>query len=528
MAKIQFPGPEHSPFTDANGQVWEWNGIAWVRKGTGPGIEEAPEDNQQYSRMNADWVLTAADQWYLGAHPEAPINDGYGGPLIPGHTYYNTQTATVYVWDGGEWDAFSGVSEIATLSEFRWDSLNLTAGTPLDVNLGDEHGNYPVDPWEEGLIIVNVYKNGNRLIEQRTTDGTDQGAWDPASGAFPGANVVTIWDWWTVSADGSYGGQDFVTGEVLQAIVTNASSTVYENNWRTLPSGSGLDSYDYTVEYSDGSEGSGQRVTFMADITAGDRLVIETGTLAASEYVKTTFENACGWSWVNCGVLDPNNTAKVPVEKTVADYVQKIIEESGLGHDVRIGEIFDFAGPPENVPEHAVICNGQELSKADYPKLYAAIGDTWSNWRGQTVSSDRFRVPPQSVDVGGQVQALHFAGSTGDDVGTYKIPQNMSHKHGNDHTHTGSMSNAGAHSHNLLWVKAAGTLPVAHNVAWDNRYNGVWAGGKVSTAGSHNHSLTIHGSQQDTGYSGGKVTRPPTAIILKCIWADRISTEPTE
>ena len=562
MSKIQYPHPQHSPFTDANGQIWEWNGMAWVRRGLGAGIEDVDADSQQYSRsrkatkLNPDypgqdpdtgkeypqwieypgeWVLTTADQWYLGAFPENPSGDNFGGGLIPGHTYYNTQTKTVYVWDGGEWDAFSGVSEIATLSEFRWDSLDVPAEGTLDVNEGDENGNYPVDAWIEGMIILSIYKNGIRLIEQRSTDGTYKDLWDPNSGVFPGANTANLWDWWTVSVEGSLDGVDFKVGDVLQAISQNASAVSYQNNWHKLPieqddgaggiepgpgAGFGLDKYDYTVEYSDGSEGTGQRVTFLEAITSGQRLVIETGTLAASEYVKTTFENACGWNWVNCGVMDPEDTTKLPVQKTVADYVKLAIEQSGLGYDNHIGTVFDFAGNQDTVPDGALVCTGEEMLISQYPKLHAKIGSKWNNFNGVTTRADMFRLPPQTVDVNGTDQPLYFAGSN-DESGSYRSSQNKAHKHTNDHTHVASTSTAGNHSHDIRWVNASGNLPVAHHMAWHNRWYGQWKGDRISEAGAHKHTVNISGNTQTTGSNGGTVSRPPTALILKCIWGDK-------
>lgn len=57
-----------------------------------------------------------------------------------------------------------------------------------------------------------------------------------------------------------------------------------------------------------------------------------------------------------------------------------------------IGTVLDYAG--STVPSGYLECNGEEYLKADYPLLYAAIGDSWgvSPWAAPT-DSLHFRVP---------------------------------------------------------------------------------------------------------------------------------------
>jgi len=216
MADLQFPGAETSPWTDAYGQVWIHNGVAWVREALPRGVPEAPVDTQQYSRKDAGWVLTSADEWYLGSFTVHPSLDNYMLPLRPGLTYYNTEDLQMYVWDGTAWDGFSGVSEIATLAEFRWDTIIITASpSPTETNIlkvseGDENGNFPVDDWIEGQIILSLYLNGRRLIERRSTDGTNQGDWTQPliGGVFPDqrpdGSQVMIYDYWVIRKNTHY------------------------------------------------------------------------------------------------------------------------------------------------------------------------------------------------------------------------------------------------------------------------------------------------------------------------------------
>ena len=553
-SKIQFPAPKYSPFTDGNGQVWEWNDVAWVRKGVPPGIGEAPDDSQQYARINpADdytdpenpiinegyWALVSADTWYLGSFGEPPLLDNFGVELRVGQTYYNYNTATVYVWDGGEWDAFSGVSEIATLAEFRWDSLNLTAGVPLDVKAGDEHGNIPVDQWLLGQIIITCYKDtGNgltRLVEKRPSDGTYQGthSFVGDTGPFPGEGTADMWDWWVVAGAGSYDGQTFADGDVIQAITDNPSTVVYETFWTRHDPGFGLDAFDYTVEYDPNPEGTtGRTVTFTDDIVDTERLVIETGTLAASEYIKISMKNACPWEFVECGTLDPTDTAKLPVQKTVADYVKaQIAESQALATNALIGSTFSYAGttPPPN----ALSCDGQNVSKSEYPILWARLGTTWNNFNGATTPAEgTFRVPPQEANG----FPLHYAGTSGaENVGTFLPSNNKSHSHGSTHSHTGTVSSAtGAHTHTVYFktdggIRLGGGKTMTNVLITEAQYNAGKASGSIhyfkttsggASTGTTGNNVVISDSNAGTALQGGPVARPNTAILKTCIWAD--------
>lgn len=66
---------------------------------------------------------------------------------------------------------------------------------------------------------------------------------------------------------------------------------------------------------------------------------------------------------------------------------QMYICEASVESQSLIGEIKEYAG--QVIPNGWLECNGAEVSKADYPKLYEAIGNLW----GTPSSSSNFLLP---------------------------------------------------------------------------------------------------------------------------------------
>jgi len=58
-----------------------------------------------------------------------------------------------------------------------------------------------------------------------------KGGWDASAGTFPGAGVAQIGWFYKVSVGGTVNGVLFTVGDNLYAIVDNASTTTYANNW---------------------------------------------------------------------------------------------------------------------------------------------------------------------------------------------------------------------------------------------------------------------------------------------------------
>lgn len=72
---------------------------------------------------------------------------------------------------------------------------------------------------------------------------------------------------------------------------------------------------------------------------------------------------------------DPNTNTW----KSLSGYIQ-------LGTDVPIGAICEYAS--DDIPDGYLPCNGQSLSKTDYPELYSKIGDKYGN-----VDATHFNLP---------------------------------------------------------------------------------------------------------------------------------------
>ncbi len=81
------------------------------------------------------------------------------------------------------------------------------------------------------------------------------------------------------------------------------------------------------------------------------------------------------------------------------------------GDTLPIGSVVEYAA--DTAPENWLLCNGQEVSRADYADLYAVIGTTWGSGNGSTT----FNVPNKEglVTVGKKATDTSFAslGKTG-------------------------------------------------------------------------------------------------------------------
>ncbi|RLA00762.1 MAG: hypothetical protein DRQ47_09045, partial [Gammaproteobacteria bacterium] len=153
-------------YTDPITEQWfTFNGAAWIRNNTGPGIPEAPIDGVQYARQDGEWAKLAPEILFLGHFAVAPIEDNYGAPLVEGHLYFDTVEKTQKTWDGAEWKAFATKVSATDLAKFVWilPVGGLSVGVPISVP--DDYGNTPAN-WESAAVTkISVYRNGVRLIE---------------------------------------------------------------------------------------------------------------------------------------------------------------------------------------------------------------------------------------------------------------------------------------------------------------------------------------------------------------------------
>jgi hypothetical protein len=64
----------------------------------------------QTSASSAATTYTAYDNRYLGSKTSAPTVDNYGGVLLVGATYWNSNLNTMYAWSGSTWNAISSTT----------------------------------------------------------------------------------------------------------------------------------------------------------------------------------------------------------------------------------------------------------------------------------------------------------------------------------------------------------------------------------------------------------------------------------
>ena len=138
-----------------------------------------------------------------------------------------------------------------------------------------------------------------------------------------------------------------------------------------------------------------------------------------------------------------------------------------------------------NLPNGWLFCNGDAVSRTTYSALFAAIGTTWGEGNGTTT----FNLP------NGQNHFLRGASGTLP-LGTRQSDELKSH------THTGTTSSAGGHSHSV------GAAYIGSGASSNGGYilPGSNGGAQTSVDGAHAHGLTINAT-------GGTETRPRNIAV---------------
>lgn len=149
-------------------------------------------------------------------------------------------------------------------------------------------------------------------------------------------------------------------------------------------------------------------------------------------------------------------------------------------------------------PVGALKCNGAAVSRTTYAALFALIGTTFGVGNGTTT----FNLPdfrgefPRGWDDGRGID-------TGRVIGSAQAAAML------DHTHTGTTSSDGAHTHALTAVTSTGgTAGIA--IATQAPTSG---SAYIASAGAHTHTLTTG----NPSAGGGAETRPRNIALLICI-----------
>ena len=162
-----------------------------------------------------------------------------------------------------------------------------------------------------------------------------------------------------------------------------------------------------------------------------------------------------------------------------------------------VGVMFDFAGA--KAPVGSLECNGQAVKKADYPELYAAIGDLWATTGGSAApTSDSFKLPYQYITHGGVTLGLYSRGkSPNKAVGFYEddVIRNITGK--------------------AVGNFVSSTANAAHGAL-----------SKINNASKYAYQTgTYHGSDvyldASKSVPTGPENRPVSITVLKCIWSGR-------
>lgn len=193
--------------------------------------------------------------------------------------------------------------------------------------------------------------------------------------------------------------------------------------------------------------------------------------------------------------------------------IKKIIEKEVSNH-FPVGMIFAF--PAEYIPENFLPCEGQELSKKQYPILFALIGNSFGG------SGNTFCLP----DLQGQfIRGLDREGNLDiTDDGDIRKIGSIQNDAMQGHKHIGGETNQnGSHKHE--YYDSSKTIHFGTNTFSDNESATLWqnstSGATNNTAysGSHSHTYVIGSVSNDT-YGKVRVaseTRPTNVALIFCI-----------
>lgn len=136
--------------------------------------------------------------------------------------------------------------------------------------------------------------------------------------------------------------------------------------------------------------------------------VDESTVLASKDYVKKEIITTQNNFNSSQELQDIRTTAnEINTQKLISDLALEVSKlKTAVSLRGGVGMIYTFAGATENIPSNFMLCDGRELSKADYPQLFNAIGTIY----GESADTLSFKIPDLrgcfTRCVGGNADAL--------------------------------------------------------------------------------------------------------------------------
>lgn len=182
--------------------------------------------------------------------------------------------------------------------------------------------------------------------------------------------------------------------------------------------------------------------------------------------------------------------------ETTSGYWTRAFIDQASNDLVPAGAVMSFA--MNQAPAGWLMANGAAVSRAEYSRLFAAIGTTHGSGNGSTT----FNLP----DLRGEF-VRGWDNGRGVDTG-----RTLGSRQGDlfrAHNHTASTGTAGRHRHGLSIIRANASTgnyleDASSSAEGLNRFN------YTDYEGEHNHSVTVNNN-------GGAETRPRNVALLYCV-----------
>lgn len=179
--------------------------------------------------------------------------------------------------------------------------------------------------------------------------------------------------------------------------------------------------------------------------------------------------------------------------------------------ELPIGCIFCYPSPI--CPEGFLPCDGRELSKKEYPELYALIKDTWGETKNSFFLPDLQGQFIRGWDKDGDTDPARHFGSIQDDA--FQGHEHFAESEINGNHNHGVKYSLDALKHpDFLGTNMTVVRGLSDNSVYrDTRY------GQTQSEGAHNHGIKVN-APKDSIYGKIKIateTRPKNIALMYCI-----------